>query len=284
MNEEKKLSQVLDEIFGEYIINKNFEGMQSSSQPKAILDSFNPKEYHVKEQENFFEPESLIQPKDTLKLDFFVSEETKNKEYKDAEPAIVQSDLISLIENLFASEKVINETDLSFNRIAVKPVPPIASPWLTETKVETTLQNSRQETNFFKKEHNKKLLTSIQQAYVAKAICSQLYELFYVYSQLIKLSRKFKTSQLISLRKGINEIKPVAEFVYEKIARQSISYFHENTYFNSDNAALLIIKNRTNTILSDVEILINNVGKDLESHLENIKTLLTFQLETINNM
>jgi len=270
MNEEKKLSQMLDEIFGDYINNEI-----------AVID-----------EESDSVIEALMQSKENnLKLDFYIPK-IDAIEHAAVESAVLNN-LTNLIDNLFSTEDIINETDLSFNRFAVKPVPPIAPPVLAKTLIEKPeINNEEQKVEIpqksfheTKRADSEEHLTSTKQAYIAKAVCNQIYELFYVYNKLIRSSRRFRINTLQFFKEGLREIKPIAEYIYEKIASQNIYYFHENINFNNEESALLFIKNKINAILSDAESLKNSVEHiDLKDHLAQIKALLSFQLETINNL
>lgn len=228
MNEEKKLSKVLDEIFGSYINSEN-ESIEKTGYIEQVNDYRAP-----------------------------------------------QIDLNSLIENLFLSKNIITEPDFAVNRIAgIKPdiqtVMSIAPP---AAKV-LPKENQPKEDDI-----NKKMLPLLQQAYIAKAICNQLCELFYAYSIISK--SKNICINITVLENQITESKLMAELIYKRLTNKEFQYINGQLRFNSHDDVFVFIKIKLKSTLDDITLLKNNTNDiNIKKQLVHIKTLLCYQLENL---
>lgn len=245
--EEKKLSKVLDEIFGNYI-NSNNEGVEETEDIETIKINSAPQI----DLNSFIE--NLFLNKDITNEANLTLSRIPRIECQPA-PAIVSPE----------TEIFPKESELKFEDIEK------VFPKENEPNFDYLYEDLYKE---------KEIPQVLRQVYIANAICSQLCELFTGYSKLSRLGENAPV-----LKNQTMEIMRKAEYIYQKIAGKSVRYTNINVNFNSDNFTLIFIKSKIESILIDVDILEDNTSDlEIKKHLIHIKSFLILQLKTVNQI
>lgn len=124
--------------------------------------------------------------------------------------------------------------------------------------------------------------------YLAQSVNDRLDKLIEIYVKIIDLSKKriLNKNIFIAFKKDLEELIPVMEYIYEKLANQNLLIDKENIKF-SDNYAMSVnmIKLKTNELLKDVIKLENTVNDgNLKNQLHQIEIILSTQANTLNNL
>lgn len=332
MNEEKKLSQMLDEIFGDYI----------DSKPEPVMETFIPKQQTMPEPELEFslpkesEPEQM---KNAAEKDFIIP---MPQIIESVVPMAVSTEHTSIAEEMPKPEK--NDFDFYGFLTPVEPVAPIAPPKIPFMEKEKMIDDEQEMENNLvehpfkpvspvvpvmqpvsqmmieelvlaipvetaaidkesavlskepavsvnkiskiadKESNPAAYMVNIEIILLAQAVYNQLHDLAYLYAKLIKFNKRFFDKKILALFKNdILEIIPIAQYIYEKIASQNITYYSGNIRVFNYHSGLMLAEQKLNNLVKDFAVLENFTDdKNLKGRIAHIIKMLKYQAESFN--